>query len=355
MRAIQIIGPGGPEMLKLTDLPAPEPAAGQVAVATTMIGVNFTDLFARIMAEDGPSVPGVEVAGTVTSVGEGVSDLAVGQRVIAAPLYTLGGYAEQVVADATHVLPIPAGVSDAAAAAIALNYGTAYAALHHCARIQPGETVVVHAAAGGVGTAAVQLARLVPDTHLIGAASAAKHDYLRSQGVHETVDYRSGDWEAAIRANHPDGVDLILDGVGESGFARSIGLLRFGGRVIGYGLASIMLDDHSGPGDRGRRRGTGDARTVPHELDGLHRMPPRWPGAPVPPVDHSLADPVRGRRDHPARRPGLPARRGRRRSSLPAPAAQHRQGAPPALARTGTGRRRMSVDYHDARDPRGPA
>ena len=78
-------------------------------------------------------------------------------------------------------------------------------------------------------------------------ASAAKHDYLRSQGVHETVDYRSGDWEAAIRANHPDGVDLILDGVGESGFARSIGLLRFGGRVVGYGLASIMLDDHTAP------------------------------------------------------------------------------------------------------------
>ncbi|HET7014313.1 MAG TPA: zinc-binding dehydrogenase [Streptosporangiaceae bacterium] len=247
MRAIQITGPGGPEVLKLTDLPAPEPAAGQVGVNATMIGVNFTDLFARIMAQDKPVVPGVEVVGTVASVGADVSDVSVGQRVIAAPLYSLGGYAERVVADASHVLPIPDGVSDEAAAAIALNYGTAYAALHHCARIQPGETVVIHAAAGGVGTAAVQLARLVPDTFLIGTASAAKHDYLRSQGVHETIDYRSGDWEAEIRANHPDGVDLILDGVGESGFARSIGLLRFGGRVVGYGLAAIVPDDHTVP------------------------------------------------------------------------------------------------------------
>jgi len=247
MRAVQITGPGGPEVLKLTDLPTPEPAAGQVAVTTTMIGVNFTDLFARIMAEDGTVVPGVEVAGTVAAVGEGVSDVSVGQRVIAAPLYSLGGYAEQVVVDASHVLPVPDEVSDAAAAAIALNYGTAYAALHQCGRIQPGDIVVIHAAAGGVGTAAIQLAKLVPDTSLIGTASKAKHEYLRSQGVHEIIDSRSDDWDTAIRANHPDGVDLILDSVGESGFSRSIGLLRYGGRVIGYGLASTMTDDHTTP------------------------------------------------------------------------------------------------------------
>jgi NADPH:quinone reductase-like Zn-dependent oxidoreductase len=247
MRVIQIARPGGADVLELADRPAPEPSAGQVSVTTTMIGVNFTDLFARVMAGDEPVVPGVEAAGVIASVGSGVTDLRPGQRVIAAPLWSLGAYAEQVVVDASYVLPIPAGVSDAAAAAVTLNYGTAYAALHHCGRVQAGETIVIHAAAGGVGTAAVQLARLVPGTHLIGTASAAKHGYLRDQGVHEAVDYHAADWEAAIRGGHPDGVDLVLDGVGESGYSRSIGLLAYGGRVVGYGLSSTMRGEHSAP------------------------------------------------------------------------------------------------------------
>lgn len=247
MRAIQIAKPGGPEALQLADLPEPELGPGQVTVRTTMIGVNFTDLFQRVMLDGGPIVPGVEATGTVLAVGDGVTGCRPGQRVIAAPLYALGGYAEQVAVPATHVLPLPDGISDEAAATLTLNYGTAYAALHHCARVQPGETIVIHAAAGGVGTAAVQLARLVEGTHLIGTASAAKHGYLRDQGVHETIDYRGTDWAAQVRKSHPGGVDLVLDSVGEAGFAHSIGVLGYGGRVVGYGLSSAMRDDHSAP------------------------------------------------------------------------------------------------------------
>ncbi|GEM_PF-1809931 len=123
--------------------------AGEVAVKTTTIGVNFTDLFARMLPSDAPLIPGVEAVGTVVAVGDGVIDVHPGQRVIAAPLFRLGAYAEQFVVDATHALPIPDSITDDAAGALALNYGTAYAALHHCARVQPGDTIVIHAAGGG--------------------------------------------------------------------------------------------------------------------------------------------------------------------------------------------------------------
>jgi NADPH:quinone reductase-like Zn-dependent oxidoreductase len=247
VRAIQIPRAGGPEVLQVVDLPEPKPEPGQVVVATTMIGVNFTDLFQRMLAGDSPVVPGVEAVGIVVATGEGVADVRTGQRVIAAPLYALGAYADQVVVDATHVLPVPDSVSDEAAATLTLNYGTAYAALHYSAQVRTGETVVIHAAAGGVGTAAVQLARLVNGTHVIGTASEAKHDYLRAQGVHEAIDYQAADWVAEIRKTQPDGVDVILDGVGEDGFARSISLLRFGGRVVGYGLSAVVSGSDSAP------------------------------------------------------------------------------------------------------------
>jgi NADPH2:quinone reductase len=176
MRAIQIAKPGGPDVLQIAKAPEPAAQAGQVVVLATMIGVNFTDLFARMLPVEHPVIPGVEAVGTIVEVGPDSGELEPGQRVIAAPLYRLGAYAEQVLVDATHVMPLPAGVSDEAAAALTLNYGTAYAALHHCARVRPGEVILIHAAAGGAGTAAVQLARLVAGTYLIGTSSAAKHD-----------------------------------------------------------------------------------------------------------------------------------------------------------------------------------
>jgi len=247
MRAIQIAQPGGPDVLQMVEVPDPVPQAGQVVVRAAMIGVNFTDLFARMLPAEHPVIPGVEAVGTIVAVGEDSGELRPGQRVVAAPLYRLGAYAEQVLVDATHVIPLPDGVSDTAAAALALNYGTAYAALHHCARVRPGEVILIHAAAGGVGTAAVQLARLVADTYLIGTSSAAKHDYLLAQGVDQVIDYRTEDWAAAIRASRPDGVDIVLDSLGEDSFARSIAVLSYGGRVVGYGLSSVVSDDHSAP------------------------------------------------------------------------------------------------------------
>lgn len=247
MRAIQVTRPGGPEVLEVVDEPEPEPGPGQVTVQTTVIGVNFTDLFARMLPSEGPVIPGVEAVGIVVAVGDGVTDLRPGQRVIAAPLYQLGAYAEQIVVDATHVFAIPDGVSDEQAAAITLNYGTAHAALHLAGRVQPGETVLIHAAAGGVGTAAIQLARLVGGVHIVGTASGQKRDYLLAQGADQVIDYRTADWVDEVRRTHPDGVDIVLDSVGESGFARSIAVLRYGGRVVGFGLSAAMRDDGAEP------------------------------------------------------------------------------------------------------------
>ena len=149
--------------------------------------------------------------------------------------------------DATHVFAVPDSIGDEQAAAITLNYGTAWAALHHAGRIQPGETILIHAAAGGVGTAAIQLARLVDGTRIIGTASGRKRDYLLAQGADEVIDYRTVDWVAALRRTHPGGVDVVLDSVGEMGFTRSMDVLGYGGRVVGFGLSAVMSDDSTQP------------------------------------------------------------------------------------------------------------
>jgi len=104
-----------------------------------------------------------------------------------------------------------------------------------------------HVPLAAARSAVLPLARLVEGTYLIGTASAAKHDYLRAQGVHQAIDYRTQDWTAAVRATHPGGIDIVLDSLGEDCFAPSIGLLRYGGRVIGYGLSGTMQDDSSAP------------------------------------------------------------------------------------------------------------
>lgn len=250
MRTIHVHAPGGPEVLQVDEVADPTPGAGEVVVRTTAIGVNFADLWVRLTGgESLPVTPGIEAAGTVAALGEGVEGLAVGQRVIGAPLYQRGAYAELIVVPATHVLPLPDDVSDTDAASLTLNYGTAYAALYNAGRVEKGETALIHAAAGGVGLAAVQLAQLREAT-VIGTASAGKHDFLRAQGVGELVDYRTGDWTEAVRALRPDGVDVVLDSIGEDGFGKSLSVLGYGGRVVAYGFSSAMGEGESDtPGD----------------------------------------------------------------------------------------------------------
>jgi len=238
-RAVMLIRKGGPkpqDVLRVVDLPVQEPGTGELRVRVRAAGVGSTDLMmlrgSYLYAPEVPFVPGYEIAGVVDAIGPGVEGFRLGQRV--ASLTVHGGFGEMLVRDAAHFLPIPDGVSDRDAAAVILNYVTAYQAIHRVGMARAGQTALVTGAAGGVGTAAVQLLRLA-GVKVYGAASAGKHATLRALGA-IPIDYRTGRLDHLVRALEPDGVDLVLDGIGGSGIGACIGALRRGGRLVAYGF-----------------------------------------------------------------------------------------------------------------------
>src|SRR5512143_54019 len=238
-RAVMLTKKGGPEVLRVVELPLQEPGRGELRVRVRATGVGATDVTmlegSYPFAPRIPFVPGYEVAGVVDAVGAGVSGFAPGQRVAALTVW--GGYAEYVVREAEHFLPIPDAVSDTAAAAVVLNFVTAWQMIHRTARVAeaPGEpTALVTGAAGGVGTAALQVLRLA-GVRTLGAASAAKHATVRALGA-TPVDYRAGRLDRLVRAVVPDGVDFAFDGVGGANVGPCIGALRRGGTLVGYGF-----------------------------------------------------------------------------------------------------------------------
>lgn len=249
MKAIQHTDFGAPEVLRLVELPEPRAAAGEVVIRSRAIGVNFHDLWARLgfpgMVQL-PCIPGIEVAGIIEAVGEAIpGSLQPGQRVIGLPLITHGAYAEQVRVPADYVYVLPDTISFEEAATLPLNYLQAYAALVFMGHIRAGERVLIQAAAGGVGLAAVQLARLW-NAEIFATASSEKHTFLKAQGVAHTIDYRSLDFEQEVlRITGNSGIDLIIDGVGGDTFAKGYRLLRFGGRLVCYG-ASQAIKQKSG-------------------------------------------------------------------------------------------------------------
>lgn len=246
MRALVITRHGPPEVLQVQERPAPIVARGEVRVAVRAAGVNFADVMARIgVYPDGPRPPtvvGYEFAGDVAEVGDAVEGIAVGDRVLGGCRF--GGYSEQVVVPSSSVLPMPAGWSYEEGAALPVNYATAYGILLRYGSLRAGERVLVHAAAGGVGIAATQLAR-ISGAEVFGTASASKHDALREIGVHHPVDYRTGNWVAEVRrlggSAHP--LDIALDAIGGRSLRRSFSLLRPGGRLVTYGASALV----SGP------------------------------------------------------------------------------------------------------------
>ncbi len=224
---------GGPEVLQVVELPVGVPGPGQLRVRVRAAGVGSTDLIMLTgrypYAPKIPFVPGYEVAGVVEAIGAGVTGFEVGHRVAA--LTVFGGFAEVLVREAEHFLPIPDGVSDRDAAAVILNYVTAWQMIHRVAKIQSEQTA---GAAGGVGTAALQLLRLA-GVKSYGAASAPKHDLLRSLGA-IPIDYRVGSIDRLTRALEPAGVDYAFDAVGGANIGRCIGALRRGGTLVGFGF-----------------------------------------------------------------------------------------------------------------------
>jgi NADPH:quinone reductase-like Zn-dependent oxidoreductase len=236
MRAVVITRHGDPSVLQVQERPDPVVGAGQVRVAVRAAGVNFADTLARVgLYEDAPKPPcivGYEVAGEIAEVGPGVDAGRVGERVMAGT--RCAGYAEQVGDGADDAIALPVALSFAQGAAIPVNYATAWAALHGFGSLQAGERVLVHAAAGGVGIAALQLARAA-GAEVHGTASPGKHARLAELGLDRAIDYRRPGWWKGL-----DRYDVILDAIGGTSFARSYALLRPGGRLIAYGASSVQ-------------------------------------------------------------------------------------------------------------------
>src|SRR6059036_74932 len=238
MRSVWITRTGPPEALEVRDGPEPTPAPGQALVRVRATGVNFADMMARLGlypdAPPRPCVVGYEVAGTVERLGPGADGaLAAGQRVIA--LTRFGGYAEAVVVPAAQLFPMPARMSFEEGAAIPVNYLTAVLMLRHFGNVKRGERVLVHAAAGGVGMAAIQLCKIA-GAEVIGTASAAKHPQLREAGVAHAIDYRTQDFEQEVkRVTGGRGVDIVLDATGA--FSKSYRCLAPLGRLVMFGFS----------------------------------------------------------------------------------------------------------------------
>lgn len=239
MRAVVLTGHGGPASLQVQERPAPVCGPGQVRIAVAAAGVNFADLMAtQGLYPDAPKPPcvvGYEVAGTVIERGEGVEGLSEGQRVMAATRF--GGYAEEVVVPAGDALALPDGLSFEQGAALPVNYGTAYAGLIRYGALRPGERVLIHAAAGGVGIAATQIARHA-GAEVWGTSSPSKHEAIRGFGVEHPVDYRQAGWERGLPR-----FDLIMDAIGGRSFRTSYELLRAGGRLVAFGASSVVAGE----------------------------------------------------------------------------------------------------------------
>lgn len=256
MRAVVLPRHGGPEVLALQEVPDPAAGPGEVLVRVEAASVNFADAKLRTgqyhAGAQPPTIPGLDVGGTVAALGAGVEGLAVGDRVAAG--LTGGGYAELAVAKAPLVWRLPDGVDTEAGAAFPVAGITAYNILALAARVQPGETVVVHSAAGGVGSTAAQLARLLGAGLVIGTVGdAAKAEAARAAGcdhvlVREEVAAPAA--HGAVAAAHPDwadrvleltggaGADVILDSVAGAVLARGLACLAPFGRVVAYGISS---------------------------------------------------------------------------------------------------------------------
>ncbi|HZU89051.1 MAG TPA: zinc-binding dehydrogenase [Stellaceae bacterium] len=242
MKAILLRRPGGPEALEYVEVPTPAPGAGEVLVKADTIGVGMPEVLVRRGTYGWmpplPAIPGIEMSGTIAACGDGIADRAIGEAVFVSARdlpVRAGCYAEYIAVPAAAAHPLPPGAALEAAACLS-NYQVAWHLLHSAWRGRAGDRIVVHAAAGGVGSAAVQLA-LIAGMEVVGiAGSPAKLRAVRGLGAREAIDYRREDVVARVReATRGRGADLILDPIGGAGFARNFAMLAPLGMVVSYG------------------------------------------------------------------------------------------------------------------------
>lgn len=240
MRQIWIPKAGPPEILELREAPDPSPAPGEVRVAVEAAGVNFADVAARLGnypdAPPFPCVVGYEVAGTIDAVGEGVDAARVGEPVLA--MTRFGGYASSLCVPAMAAVRRPAGMDAFVAAAIPVNYLTAWMMLRVMGRVEAGDRVFIHSAGGGVGLACIDLCKAA-GAEIWGSAGKGKHEALRARGVHHLLDSHVDEWPT-------EKMDLVLDPIGGPSWKKGLDGLRIGGRLVAFGFSAGSTGDRPG-------------------------------------------------------------------------------------------------------------
>ncbi len=282
---------GGPDALRVIEEECPEPKTGEVRVRVLAAGVSLPDVMARegVHPETPPVpfTPGWDLVGVVDRLGDGVSGIEPAQIVAALPIH--GAYAEFVCLPQHELVPVPSGLNAAEAVSLVLNYVTAYQMLHHSAHVRPGQRVLIHGAAGGVGTALLQLGR-VAGLEMYGTCSSRSAPAVSDLGG-IPIDYQHQDYVKEIHRLTGEGVDAIFDPLAGPHLWESRQALRPGGRVVGYGLTTSLRGGGLAadrPGRRQRFRGTarfalyiaggwllpGGRRVVPYSIQTLKRLRP---------------------------------------------------------------------------------
>ena len=243
MKSILVRERGGVDVLSFTDVPKPKIERNDILLKVSAVGVNFAD----IMQHQGtyplqlplPYTPGMETIGIVEDIGSNVKNVRIGER-IAAVSFMAGGYAEYVLIKPEQIIRVPDEISDRQALALAIQGLTAYLLLNYAAKIRPGESVLVHAAAGGVGNLLVQIAKLMNAGDVLGTAGTVqKRNRIKSWGVDYAIDYNNPNWDKdVLEITNGEGVDIILDPVGGSATAQNLSCLAVEGRFVNYGWLS---------------------------------------------------------------------------------------------------------------------
>jgi len=234
---------GGPEVLKMIDETImPKPKTGEVRVKVLVTGAAFTDVMIRKgkypdVKEKPPFSPGYDMVGVVDELGEGVTRFKVGQQV--ADLTVIGAYSEYLCLPDSRLTPVPEGIDPAETVSLVLSYVTAYQMLHRVAKVKRGQRILIHGAGGAVGTAMMQLGKLL-DLEMYGTASKSKHELVKRLSA-TPIDYKGEDFVERIHSLTGDGVDSVFDPIGGDNFKRSFNALRRGGKLVAYGFYNAVM------------------------------------------------------------------------------------------------------------------
>jgi len=265
MRAMVVRRYGPPKVLESREVPDPQPKSGEVLIRVKSIGINFADLLQRMglypRTPKTPFIPGLEIAGVVDKTvneGKGGEDETLKKGDAVTAITNFNAYAEWVAVPARYVFRIPQGMTFDDAAAIPVNYLTAYHSVFVMGNMQAGDRILVHGAAGGVGIAAVQLAR-ARGLVVFGTAGRAKQEYLRKIGVDHPIDHEKSDFVEVVRKYAPDGIEMVMDPIGGRSLARSEKCLGSTGRLVVYGFSASV--------------GAGGKRSISRSLIALLQTP----------------------------------------------------------------------------------